>query len=128
MTTIEILPHLPSYQPPDHVFSATGHGMHTEGLVVRVEPSIGSPWCGNFIRTDGNWDAAFIHPDGEQVIVVAGGQGYLVNPIQPPSVHFFGGFLTQSVTSDAYLVLADNIAVFVFEPAAPMWVSPRLAW
>ena len=76
----KILAGLPVYGDLPEQFSATGIGMHREGFVVQFFPSekIAS-WIGNFQRGLNFFDEAFEHPDGSSVVVVAGGECYIVD-------------------------------------------------
>src|SRR5262245_11223124 len=76
----ELLPGLPPYGPLAEPFTATGQGTYREGLVVRFETDDGQSWVGNFQRGYSGFEMAIDHPNGREVVVIAGGQGYVVNP------------------------------------------------
>jgi hypothetical protein len=78
--TFEILAGLPATGPYPEQFSSDGRGTHQEGVVVRVSPPNGTPWIGNFQRGGSGFSGAFPHPDGVSLIVIAGGEGYVVDP------------------------------------------------
>jgi hypothetical protein len=49
-------------------------------VVVRFNPASVEPWVGNFQRGLTPYDSVLAHPDGRQVVIVAGGQGYVIDP------------------------------------------------
>jgi hypothetical protein len=57
-------------------FSLSGQGLHREGLVVSFAAPSGT-WVGNFQRGDASLDEVLAHPDGQHVVVVAGGNAYV---------------------------------------------------
>jgi len=76
----EILSGLPPYGPPALNFSATGTGLHREGYVVRFFPDGTEAWVGNFQPGFVSfWDVAE-HPNGEDIVVIAGGTAYVISP------------------------------------------------
>jgi hypothetical protein len=76
----EILTGLPGTGPWPEQFSATGLGTHSEGFVVRFIPDHGAAWIGNFQPGLTPWQGAYAHPNGRHVLVVSGGQGYVIDP------------------------------------------------
>src|SRR5580704_6263964 len=90
MATFEILHGLPPYGPPAEAFSATGHGKHREGFVVRFTTKSGDSWVGDFQPGLGGCSAVLEHPNGENVIVLSGGQGYVVDTEDHRCVNTFG--------------------------------------
>src|SRR6185312_14109421 len=79
--TWQILAGLPAYGALAISFSPDGHGGHSEGLVVEFSPPASPSWVGNFQRGGGRLDSVIQHPDDRHVIVIAGGQGYVIDPI-----------------------------------------------
>lgn len=123
----EVLPGLPGTGPYPEQFSTQG-GTHREGVVVRFSPSEGESWVGNFqpyYRT--YLTGVFAHPAGEHVVVVAQGQGYVIDPASRRLIDTVGPGLCAVAHDDSRLVLATDTEVIVFERAA-RWVSERLAW
>jgi anti-anti-sigma factor len=67
--------------------------MHSEGVVVEFRLGNNQTWVGNFQpgQHGGNgYSAVTAHPDGHHVLVVAGGQGYVVDPLSRKCAHFLG--------------------------------------
>src|SRR5262249_4803955 len=80
MQRFEILAGLPPYGAPALAFPSSGAGRHREGLVVRFNPGNVESWVGNFQRGATTYNAVLAHPDGRQVVVIAGGEGYVIDP------------------------------------------------
>jgi hypothetical protein len=131
MAKYEVLPGLPPYGPSAEGFSATGQGKHREGLVVRFFPRSGESWVGNFQRGWGGCDAVFEYPEGTNiVIVVAGGQGYIVDPEARQCMETFGGSIESAhhVPELNAVVLGDGLWFEAMGPAGLLWRSGRISW
>lgn len=127
----EKLPGLPATGPWPEQFSATGMGKHREGVVVRFSPAVGPAWVGNFQRGLTRFDVVVPHPDGRQVVVIAGGQGYVVDPESRGVTDQFGGAISQvHGVSEPPLMIFEHqgIAFEAIGPGGHAWVTPRLSW
>ena len=60
-------------------FPANNQGF-SEGFIVRFKPLAMEAWTGNFRYGENDYSAVHLHPDGQRIIVIAGGSDYLVNP------------------------------------------------
>src|SRR4051794_19170072 len=96
----EVLPGLPAYGPSAEPFTATGQGAHREGFVVRFTSPDGGSWVGNFQRGLSRYDDLQAHPDGRNVLVVAGGQGYVVDPADRARRDYFGAQIDTALRRD----------------------------
>lgn len=125
--TYEILPGLPGTGPYPEQFSTQG-GTHREGLVVRFTSCEGESWVGNFQPYfDSYLSGVFMHPDGATFVVVAGGQGYSVDPSTRRLVEVLGPGLCAEAHDDRRLALATDVEIIVLE-RDKQWVSERIAW
>lgn len=79
-TALRALPGLPPYGELPLRFSAHGVGTHSEGFVVEFQTSTDRNWVGNFVRGLNKFDWIGSHPNGREALVIAGGQGYLIDP------------------------------------------------
>jgi hypothetical protein len=125
--TYEILPGLPGTGPYPEQFSTQG-GTHREGFVVRFTSSEGESWVGNFqpyYRT--YLSGVFSHPAGHNFVVLAYGQGYVVDPATRRLIEAVGPGLCAAAHDDSRLVLATDTEAIVIERGT-RWVSERLAW
>lgn len=127
----EVLPGLPATGPWPEQFSATGMGHHKEGLVVRFHQQDRSTWVGNFQRGLTDYDGVVTHPDGKHVIVIAGGQGYVVAPESREVTECLGGAIIQTyVIHNPALIVLDHqgIAFEALSPGGRIWRTQRLSW
>jgi hypothetical protein len=51
-------------------------------LFASIRAAFGS-WVGNFERGATRYNSVLAHPDGRQVVIVAGGEGYIIAPETP---------------------------------------------
>jgi hypothetical protein len=110
-------------------FSATGQGTHSEGLVVRFFPSTGS-WVGNFQRGYSSCDEVFAHPDGQHIVVVAGGTAYVVDVEGHNLVIHFGRDIEHIilVPSNGFVLLGNCCEFEALGPTGKVWRSRRISW
>lgn len=125
----EVLDGLPAYGPMAVPFSATGQGTHREGLVVRLLPPTGS-WVGNFQRGHSSLDEVFGHPDGQHVVVVAGGTAYVVDAESHRLVATFGAQIEQIllVPAGGFVLLGNGLWFEALGPTGTAWRSRRISW
>ena len=97
MSSFHVLPGLPPYGPLalPVPFSATGMGTHKEGFVVEFLPGESASWVGNFQRGLSKFDLVVNEPGSNRLIVVAGGEAYLVDPLTRRCERTFGGAIQQ---------------------------------
>jgi hypothetical protein len=89
MPAFEILPGLPPYGPMAKPFPSSGYASHREGFVVQFSSQKIGLWIGNFQRGLTNFSNVYEHPDGKRVVVVSGGDGYVIDPERQVSVANF---------------------------------------
>lgn len=82
-------------------------GMHREGFVVQFFLSDNRSWVGNFQRGLNFFDEALEHPDGSSVIVVAGGECYIVDVENRKLKETFGGMVETLIR-----VPEKNVVIF----------------
>jgi hypothetical protein len=127
----EILPGLPPYGPVAISFSIHDDREHREGLVVRFYPKASESWVGNFFGDRGiACNAVLDHPNGNDVIVVAGGAASVIDLENRSARDWLGGDIEEVITppslgsiilrgfTDFTAVKADNSG----------WRSPRISW
>jgi hypothetical protein len=131
MDRFEILAGLPLYGTLALPFPSDGTGRYREGLVVRFNPASAGPWVGNFQRGATRYDSVLAHPDGRQVVIVAGGQGYVIDPetrsempcLMPPMIN-----LAISMPEFNQIVLGTDLEFGVIRADGTGWKSARLSW
>jgi len=128
--TFEILPGLPPYGPDAEPFSATGQGTQREGFVVRFASPDGSSWVGNFQRGLSRFDDAHGHPNGHDVLIVAGGQGYIVDPVYRSKRAYFGGDIESAFRRDdpPMVIFGNGLWFEAFDASGLRWRTGRISW
>jgi hypothetical protein len=130
VATFEVLPGLPPYGPWAEAFTATGLGRQREGVVVRFQPDQGESWVGNFQRGASNLDSVLSHPNDREVLVIAGGEGYVVDPQDRTKREYFGGYiqLVLQVPELSAIVFGNGLWFELLGPAGWLWTSGRISW
>jgi hypothetical protein len=124
----EVLPGLPPYGDWPEWVPATARGR--EGFVVRFTPDDGSEWVGNFAGGLSSFDHVCDHPNGRDVVVVAGGQAFVVDPATRALVESFGGQIEEviPVPELGLLVFGNGLWFEALGPSGRCWTTRRLSW
>jgi hypothetical protein len=111
-------------------FSATGMGTHSEGLVAEFWlESTGESWVGNFQRGLTHFDSILQHPNRHDVIVVAGGDAYVVNP-ETRTLQDNFGVVIETITpvpNQNYCIFGTSTGFEAVGPGGRVWRSDRIA-
>lgn len=111
-------------------YSASGSGMHREGYVVEFTPTQGPQWVGNFQAGIGHCSDLIEFTNNKSVLVVAKGQGYLVDAQS-------GALLAQyecdidflQKIPDEDMVIAGTATDFsAYRGAFTIWRTRRISW
>ncbi len=123
----KILDGLPTSGPLPNQFSASGQGTHSEGFVVEFNSGKES-WVGNFQRGLTYFDTVINHPDNKNIIVIAGGQAYIVDPASRQLINKLGGAIQDVLFIDekSLLVLNNNFNLSAYNEAGELWKTRRL--
>ena len=127
----EVLPGLPAVGPYPDQFAPEGRPTHSEGFVVRFILGDGSSWVGNFQRCLSRFDVVVPHPNEVDLLVIAGGQAYVIDATSRKRKNVFGGAIVGAhVVAERSLVILNhqNIAFEAIGVAGRAWESPRLSW
>ena len=131
MTTFEQLAGLPGTGPWPEQFTHSPWGTHSEGLVVRFCPSSGASWVGNFQRGFLSLDGVFLHPNGSSVLVVAGGEVFIVDPQSRQSIDSLHGAVQAVYPLNGGKLLVMSLQDLRFEALGPnglIWSTRRLSY
>jgi hypothetical protein len=111
-------------------FSATGRKvLHSEGLVIRFSPPGHPIWTGNFEPSFGTLTDVFNHPDGRHIVVVSGGQAYVVDPVSASVSECFGADLcAAAMSAEAHVLALASLTAVDVMTASEHWRSPRVSW
>ncbi len=121
---------LPAYGSAPRPFSPTGQGLHREGFVVEFLPQTSESWIGNFQPGLTSYNAVFAQDAGKLHLVVASGQGYLIDTITGDVKADFGGFIERvdALHDIDALLFCNGVSFTLRRGTELLWSSPRLSW
>jgi len=131
MAVFRVLPGLPPYGPRP-LASPAGFGRTgREGYVVEFCPDTSATWVGNFRRGWGGYEGVCLHPNGNDVIVFASGDGFVVDPrtrelkdgIRDPVE-----YLWQVSDPPGIVYDRQGLAFVRIGPGGLVWHSRRISW
>jgi hypothetical protein len=132
MFDFEILPGLPPNGPLAEAFPRMWGQGGREGYVVEIRPDGNATWIGNFRPGALAFSGAYRHPNGHDLLVVSGGQGYIVDPGTRESRDEIGGGAIERVwvlARGASLLLQHQGLFFeLLGPRGTVWHTRRLSW
>jgi len=130
MLLYEILPGLPPYGPEALPFSATGMGAHSEGFVVRFLPNTDRSWVGSFQPGMTDICDVFVHPDGIRLIVIAGGEAYVIDPTDSTKWTQFGGLINfvEAVPELDAILFGNGLWFELLGADSSIWQTRRISW
>lgn len=125
----EILPGLPATGPMYIALSADNEQFYSEGFVVRFLKSDGTIWIANFKPGWSDFSFAKEYPNANRIVIVAKGQGYIINPeIQSP-IETFGLGIRQIIeTKHNQLICASDCYLYLIDENESVWQSERISW
>lgn len=130
MARFEVLPGLPPYGDWPEAFTATGQGRHREGYVVRFESDGAASWVGNFQPGLSSLDTVLQHPNGRELLVIVGGQGYVVDPSNRAKREYFGAQIEMALEVPELnsVVFGNGLWFESLGPEGWRWRSERISW
>lgn len=125
----EVLESLPAYGPMYIPVTGTDEKYSSEGFVVRFFKSDNTDWVANFKPGWTRCNAIFEFPDSDKIIVVAGGQCYIMNPDFEKPLGVFAVTIDNVIqTDDGTIIMTDGFHVRMVGSAGELWCSPRISW
>jgi len=131
MERFRVLNGLPATGPYPEQFSAEGRGMHREGFVVEFFPEKKPNWVGNFQPGMTEYSAVLPHFDGAALIVIAGGQAYVIDPEERRLLAFFGGAIDVALVvppGNLLVIGCNGIWLEAWDNSGLRWRSRRISW
>ena len=130
MDQFEVLDGLPATGPMYVPVSSSTDPFYSEGYVVRFFSKNGAEWVGNFRPGLGEFSGTFGFPEHDKVLVVAGGQAYLMSPSKYEPLLKFGGQIEEALMNeDGDLIFRDLIRIIVIRRrTGELWMSERISW
>lgn len=125
-----ILPGLPTEGPFAEPFPASGKGAHREGFVVEFFDGSGGSWVGNFQSGLSSCEKVFDTFGNDRIIVISGGDGYIVDPENRKAVAEFGGQIEWcfELRDPARFVYANGLWFEARDRSGVIWRSKRISW
>lgn len=126
-----LLSGLPPYGPSPQQYTSGSKRTHTEGLVLEIEAPGGTPWVANFQRGLSSYSNVAVHPNGHDLVVIAGGLGYIVRPDDRTLVATFGGGVMGVWPAPAFNFLVFNDSGVAFSALGSegwCWKTRRISW
>jgi len=87
-------------------------------------------WTRNFQRGYGECETVLLHPNKHEVVVVAGGTAYIVDPTEQKSIRSFGGDLqfAADIPSIEALVVGNGLWFECLRAQGGGWPTRRISW
>ena len=129
MTNFRLLPGLPVYPPYARSFPFEWGTRGHEGTVVEFASGTGK-WTGNFAPGSGELSTAVPHPDGRRVLVVAGGDIWMVDPDTETAEQVATSVvdLWRVGTPEGSVLNLQGLAFAHLGPTGILWHTRRLSW
>lgn len=131
MLRFEVLSGLPPYGPPAMSFTHLAPREHREGVVVRFFPTQGDSWVGNFVggARGPACNRVVAHPNKRDVIVVAQGEGCIIDPdTRKIRKQFASVWNIFSVPALDLVVLQGLVDFQAIKADDSGWCSNRISW
>lgn len=124
----EILEALPTYGPMYISVTRDNEPFFSQGLSIRFNKKDETDWVANF---QPGWTGlnAVYELDQENLLIIAGGTCYLMNPENTKPLEVFGvGYETVIKTLDNRLILQDLTDITIIESDGSHWKTERISW
>ena len=129
--SFRVLQGLPAYGDTAQTFPAAFGRLGSQGFVVEFAPSDAATWVGNFRPGLSLFSGAYSHPDGKHVFVVAGGSGYVVDPLTRHMDLEVGGAIVgvwELMNPRSLLLNHQGLFLERIGPLGRLWCTRRLSW
>ena len=124
----EILDGLPTTGPMYIPISRNNNQYCSQGYTVKFFKDDESEWVANFEPGFTDFNGVFSFDDNCDILVIAGGTCYYMNPNEYKPISIFGGQYERLFkSSDGRLIIVDLIVITVFEPSGIYWHSSRIS-
>lgn len=120
---------LPTSGPLATAFPSEWGCLGREGKVVEFVTSAGS-WVGNFQPGLDGLDLALLHPNGRDVLIIASGDLWVVDPDGRKAEHSLPALdaLLEVRDPDGWIFSRQGLALARFGAAGMLWHTRRLSW
>jgi hypothetical protein len=130
MTSFRKLPGLPPYGPRAVSFPKEWESRGQEGFVVEFASPSGQKWVGNFKRGLGGVDGVLRHPNGAEVLVMAAGSVWSVDPYTGDGIELAVAVDgTWPVNNPEGVIFSlQGLAFLRLGPSGILWRTRRISW
>jgi hypothetical protein len=127
--SVTIVPGLPAYGPLATPFPTEWGRLGREGTVVEFKDD-DFCWMGNFRPGLGGIELAAVHPNQREAVIVAGGDLWVVDPVQRTASRLLPAIdaAIEVRDPDGWLFSRQGLAVARFGPEGLLWHTKRLSW
>lgn len=121
----EILDSLPTNGP---MYISIPEGYYSQGYAVRFYREDHTDWVANFKPGVSKFNYVHELPNNN-LIIIAGGTCYIINPEETQPVSKFGGeYGGLLLSSDGRIVLPGSTCITILETNGADWDSERISW
>ena len=125
----EKLESLPTYGPIHISVTENNENYFSAGFPIRFFKNDKTNWVANFKPGWTELNEIFEIVNQSNLIVIAGGMFYLMNPEnEKPIKAFGGGFERYLKSKNGKIILQDQTDLTVIEPNGEHWSSERISW
>jgi hypothetical protein len=100
-------------------------------MVVEFRSDNSTSWIGNFERGWHGCDYCDHHPNGEHALIIANGQGYVVEPSQRRLISLIEGAIVDLFfhpTQQAVVLNQQELSFSAIDTKGLLWQSRRISW
>ena len=125
-----ILPELPNDGRIVLEFSENNEPVKPPSLIVSIHPKDTKSWTGNFQLGTGSLDTVIDHPDGKNIVVVAHGLAYVIDPHTRLLDMVMGDGFEYLVPVPAMnlLLVSNGLGFDAVRDGKLVWESKRISW
>ena len=127
--SFEILDSLPTYGPMHMSVTENNESYFSVGFPIRFYKTGKTNWVANFEPGWTKLYGVYEFENKSEIIIIAGGKFYLMNPEnEKPIEAFGGGFEALLKTEDGKIILQDQTDLTIIESNGECWHTRRISW
>jgi hypothetical protein len=129
--SFRVVPGLPTFGPPARPFPANFARTGREGYVVEFYPDTSHAWSGNFAPGIDGFTGVCLHPNGNDIVVIASGRGYIIEPHAGELKGEIGRAvqeLWEISNPPGFVYSLQGLAFVRIGPTGVYWHTRRLSW
>ena len=129
LENFRILPDIPVNSYPEK-FSAIDNIINGKELVVEILPDLGEEWLGCFQPGKSEFSGVYQHPNRIDLIIISGGQGYIINPETHRLKETVGGEIIEAIElpERRTILFQDTLGFISYYETGFLWRNQTLSW